>query len=1402
MAATKALLFVFMLLTVEAYAAVANVPWVINGGAARQSPMGRIMVTSDAGAQAGSMWNPCTINMNTSFNMCFIMNFGVKVCGADGMTFTLQNAGTNALGADSGEHGYSGIGNSLAVAFDTYQNPAAPYYDPANHSINLNRNGGTAFEGPGNATCPGTFGTGWATGDCRTSVSASQPTISDGQDHTMCVDWNAGSRTLSISFDGVFRTAWILPASYLTDTFGGNPNVYYGFTGSTGGATNFQQVEQISGYAGCAVAPIPTPAQTPTPINLPTISCGTPIPTYTPAGTPTITPTFTVTPTPFPAGCGTPLFVGAQMAFNGCLNNGANTYAHTITVQPNQILIVRVEHNAADTPTSITYGGIPLNLQSAGALPGGMGAGYLRTYYLTNPATGPQNLVVNSTGSCSWNIAMEVWRNVDMVTPLGTYNGTQGGQNTGFSVSMTSVGPFSVMSNYITADQANNGGVDAPAELSGQTSFNLVGSGAGMGCCNGVFGDYKTIPAPGLQTYNYSLPQNRFWASQPIEIRGSTCMTPTNTPLPSPTFTRTSTSTFTRSDTPSSTLTHTPTLTSTPTLSFTLTDTRTATITVSATPTNTLTSTPSLTATRTATPTLTPTQSVTLTATLTSTPTLTVTLTPTRTVTPTQSVTLTATLTSSPTATASVTPTRSVTTTQSSTLTSTLTPTPTFTQTLTPTRSVTVTQSSTSTLSATATATPSVTYTTTATLTRTPTATPTSSPTSSVTLSATPSSTLSITSTPTPSATPSNTATATRTASPTVTATFTVSSTRSVTPTITITSLDTATVSPTVSPTPTASPSSTATPTRTATYTLTATRSATPTITNTFTPTSTQSPGPSATDTVTATATPTFTPSVTVTPSSTASPTASFSATSSLTATPSSSRTATPSATPTSTGTPTQSPGPSATNSVTSTWSPTLSPTPSATPTKTPTSTPTSTFSDSPTQSPGPSATDSMTSTWTPTLSPTPTATLTKTPTSTPTSTFSNSPTQSPGPSATDTPTASPSSTGTSSSTPTGTYTATPSASPANTSTFTSSVTPSASRTASPSVTLTRTASPSTTPSSTRSATLTSTRTVTATPSITVTPTTTVTFSSTPTPVPMPYRLTVSVYNSAGEVVRKVYDGPAETTAGTYSLDHLVLGSSDPGIYIGFPGLLAGGVHGVLWAGDNNNGQAVAGGTYSFKVDQVDPFGVTTSWTTAVTVLPRAPQQTLVIYNSGGEVVARLSLPASGSSRFSEFSTASTLVVGGASGGAKFLLKNAAGVDLPLHWDGRNGLGGLVLSGSYTAQLITQSDGGPLVVMSKAFVILRGSDDSATVAVFAAPNPVMGNTVTLVYGTLQPGQTAVARIYNAGGELIAQAGDASNSGKLALDVARCASGLYLAVFEVHEGMAVASRRVVKLAVKH
>ena len=84
--------------------------------------------------------------------------------------------------------------------------------------------------------------------------------------------------------------------------------------------------------------------------------------------------------------------------------------------------------------------------------------------------------------------------------------------------------------------------------------------------------------------------------------------------------------------------------------------------------------------------------------------------------------------------------------------------------------------------------------------------------------------------------------------------------------------------------------------------------------------------------------------------------------------------------------------------------------------------------------------------------------------------------------------------------------------------------------------------------------------------------------------------MTVDIYNSAGEKVRSLYNGPS-----SFDLSQLKVSISGPQAS-GAPVLVDIGGLGIpggdpVWNGSNQGGQWVSNGVYYIKVSSVDPFG-------------------------------------------------------------------------------------------------------------------------------------------------------------------------------------------------------------------
>lgn len=175
-------------------------------------------LTPNAGNQSGSVWYQNFISLNANFDFTFRVFLGYNDGGADGIAFVLQPNSTGA-GSSGGGLGYAGITPSLAVEYDTWQNDD-PWYDhialQPNGNVNTNY-GALAYA----------------------SARPDQGNIEDGQWHTTRIVWNATTKNFLAYFDGALRINYT--GNIVQNLFGGNPNVYWGFTSATGGAANLQQ---------------------------------------------------------------------------------------------------------------------------------------------------------------------------------------------------------------------------------------------------------------------------------------------------------------------------------------------------------------------------------------------------------------------------------------------------------------------------------------------------------------------------------------------------------------------------------------------------------------------------------------------------------------------------------------------------------------------------------------------------------------------------------------------------------------------------------------------------------------------------------------------------------------------------------------------------------------------------------------------------------------------------------------------------------------------------------------------------------------------------------------------------------------------------------------------------------
>ncbi len=226
---------VFVLFTITAFGQF------VTNGSAFSTGGNCFTLTPAFNTQNGSVWSTSTINLTQSFDLNFTMSFGANDGGADGNCFILQPAGTNVLGIGGGGMGFEGLPTGFAVEFDSYQN-SNPNSDPWYDHIAFMKNGVVNHGSANNLAGP-------------VQANATNANIEDNTSHQVRMVWNATTMTFSCYFDCNLRLSATI--DMVNSIFLGNPIVYYGFAGSTGGLNNLQTVCLPS-----SVNPLVTPQST------------------------------------------------------------------------------------------------------------------------------------------------------------------------------------------------------------------------------------------------------------------------------------------------------------------------------------------------------------------------------------------------------------------------------------------------------------------------------------------------------------------------------------------------------------------------------------------------------------------------------------------------------------------------------------------------------------------------------------------------------------------------------------------------------------------------------------------------------------------------------------------------------------------------------------------------------------------------------------------------------------------------------------------------------------------------------------------------------------------------------------------------------------------------------------
>ena len=173
----------------------------------------------------GSVWYTDQVNVAAGFITHFTFRMGPSATSfttADGMAFVIQNSGVNAIGTSTGQPGYDGIVDSIAVELDTFQN--FQISDPNNNHMRIQSCG----------TAANSFDHG---GPCNLGLQANLPiTLTDGMPHQAVISYEPAhgsvTGTFTVAVDGTQVLDSEINLNSLLALNGGN--AWVGFTSGTG----------------------------------------------------------------------------------------------------------------------------------------------------------------------------------------------------------------------------------------------------------------------------------------------------------------------------------------------------------------------------------------------------------------------------------------------------------------------------------------------------------------------------------------------------------------------------------------------------------------------------------------------------------------------------------------------------------------------------------------------------------------------------------------------------------------------------------------------------------------------------------------------------------------------------------------------------------------------------------------------------------------------------------------------------------------------------------------------------------------------------------------------------------------------------------------------------------------
>ncbi len=241
----------------------------VGSAALTGGPSNQLQITPAAYGQAGAAYSTSAVTLgasntfSTTFQFQFTNPGGFVGSPADGITFVLA-ASPTGLGSGGGAIGYGGVGNSVAIEFDTYNN--TPYVNDGNSSnhVAILTNGYVGSSSDLNLINPyGVSVCDFMSPPYNTAAGC----MSNGDVWTATIGYNGTALSVNVQ-DGA-SAAFIVYNSLPIDIASliGTTSAYVGFTGGTGGGFEQQNILNWQFTNDTSLSP-PNPAPEPATLAL------------------------------------------------------------------------------------------------------------------------------------------------------------------------------------------------------------------------------------------------------------------------------------------------------------------------------------------------------------------------------------------------------------------------------------------------------------------------------------------------------------------------------------------------------------------------------------------------------------------------------------------------------------------------------------------------------------------------------------------------------------------------------------------------------------------------------------------------------------------------------------------------------------------------------------------------------------------------------------------------------------------------------------------------------------------------------------------------------------------------------------------------------------------------------